>query len=86
MVYKTIRYPAEARENNIQGSIVVEFDVDILGTLDNFRVRSDTLGYGIPEAAIEGAMLLNILGFYPALEECMPVEYTFALPIKFKLE
>jgi len=84
-VYSEIKYPAEARENKIQGGIVVEFDVDIFGNPDNFRVQSDTLGYGIPEAAIEGAMILTEQGFYPALENCEPVEYVYVLPVKFKL-
>lgn len=85
-VYKTIKYPAEARENSVQGTIVVEFVVDIFGSMDNVDVQSDTLGFGIPEAAIEGVMSLSEVGFYPALEDCESVEYTYILPIKFKLE
>ncbi len=85
-VYRTMRYPAEARENKIQGRIVVEFDVDIFGNADNFRVQSDTLGYGIPEAAIEGALVLSEQGFYPALENCEPVEFVYVVPIIFKLQ
>ena|GEM_PF-2746773 len=85
-VYSTIRYPAEARENDIQGTIIVEFEIDIFGKPQNCRVRSDTLGYGIPEAAIEGVKALSEPGFYPARLDCEPVDFTFVFPIKFKLQ
>ncbi len=85
-IYRVMKYPVEARRNSIQGTIVLEFEVGVDGIARNFRVQSDALGYGIPEAAIEGARVLNDRRFYPAEEDCIPVEYTYVLPVTFKLQ
>jgi TonB family protein len=85
-VYAATKYPVQAREDSIQGRVVVEFEIDVMGQAKNFRVQSDTLGHGIPEAAILGAMSLNELGFYPARKDCEPIEFTWTMPISFRLE
>jgi TonB family protein len=83
--YSVTKYPVEARRHSIQGKVVVEFDIDIYGVASNFRVQNDTLGYGIPEAAIEGARIACKRGFFPAEQDCRVKQYTYSLPIEFKL-
>jgi len=83
-IYRTLEYPTEARDSSIQGLVLVRFDVDILGSPYNFRAQSDTLGYGLPEAAIVAAMSLGDRGFYPQTKNCEPIVSEFMLPIKFK--
>jgi len=84
-VYANVKYPAKAREDSIQGGVVIGFDIFEDGSMGNYTVVFDTVGYGLPEAAIAGARSLEAVGFCPAMENCNPVTYHFELPVSFKL-
>lgn len=83
--FEAIDYPPEARELGIEGTVEVEFEIDISGVMSNYRTVNDTLGYGLEQEAIDAAKALEELGFYPAYEDCVPVDYIFSLPVTFKL-
>ena len=51
---KNSRYPAEARENNIQGTVLLSFDINIDGSISNIKVVK-SLGGGLDEDAIRVA-------------------------------
>ncbi len=85
-IYQNLIYPLEAIENCIQGRVVVKFEVLTSGSISGFRVENDTLGYGLKEATIEAAMTLSSIGFCPSLLDCNPIEYTYILPVTFRLE
>lgn len=85
-LYDVIVYPPEAREDSIEGLVTVTFDVYIDGSIGNYMVINDTLGHGLPGAAIDAIKTLNIKGFCPARDNCTPVDFTFTLPILFVLE
>lgn len=48
---KHVRYPEEAKKNNIKGTVYVMFTVKANGETDNFKIRQG-LGYGCDEEAI----------------------------------
>jgi|GEM_PF-2627518 len=50
-VEENLRYPQAARSNNIQGDVIVEFEIDANGNYRNFRINK-SLGYGCDEEAI----------------------------------
>jgi len=84
-IYAHIKYPEQAREDSIQGRVTISFDIYEDGTIGNFAIVQDTIGYGLSEAAILAAKSLSELGFCPALQNCNPIIYTFILPVLFIL-
>lgn len=84
-LYSELVYPPKAREDSIQGTIAIAFDVYTDGSIGNYSVAFDTLGYGLADAAIEAIKTLNGKGFCPARENCIPVIFRFTLPILFTL-
>jgi protein TonB len=48
--YGIIKYPAIARENGTQGTVVLEFEISELGTVNNVRILQD-IGDGAGEEA-----------------------------------
>lgn len=81
-IQKEIRYPALARENNIQGRAVVMFIVEKDGSLSNIEVVKP-LGWGIDEEAIR--MVKSMPNWIPGENNFRPARVKIALPIKFLL-
>lgn len=84
-LYSAIKYPAEAKAKDIQGTVIVKIDIDYKGeVLDIFTTTS--LGYGLEEECIRVVELIsNDVGWRPARENCMVMRDTFILPVKFRL-
>jgi TonB family protein len=80
-----IRYPEEARENGIAGTVVVAFDIQTDGHMTNIIAVNDTLGYGLAEAAVKAVNTFNKKGWCPARRDCEPVVYHYHFPVKFVL-
>ena len=59
---KNLRYPAQAIQNRIEGTVFVEFDIDHKGNTKNLSVKTG-LGYGCDEEAIRLVELLNYKSF-----------------------
>ncbi len=87
LMYKNISYPLEARQDNIEGTVVASFVVEKDGSLSNIKIVKDIGGgcglevmrvvEGIREAGIE---------WVPGRNNGKVVRSRFNLPIKFKLE
>lgn len=86
MVYSTLQYPVEARNNGIAGMPVVSFVITKEGKLDETSIKvTRSLGYGIDEEMIRVAKLLR--NWIPGVNaNGDPVNVQFNLPIRFKLE
>ena len=82
-IYGNVKYPAEAKENGIQGATAIRFVVASDGTLHNFEVPRP-LGGGCDEEAIR--VIKSMPNWEPAMFNGEPVNARFAVPIKFKLE
>lgn len=80
---KSIQYPALARKNNIQGTVLLTFVVERDGTISNPAIVED-IGGGC------GAEALRAVGgmpdWRPGKVDGQSVRVRFTLPVKFKLE
>jgi len=85
-IYKNIKYPAIARESNIQGSVVLQFNVSSTGSIEDISVVRG-IGGGCDEECIRVVNLMNNprLKWTPGKIDGKPVKVKFTLPIKFKL-
>lgn len=82
-VYKTLRYPALARENGIEGMVVVQYIIDKEGMVRDAKIVTD-IGQGCGEAALD--VVNQMPAWTPGMQRGKPVDVQYTLPIKFKLE
>ena len=87
VMYQNITYPLEARQNNIEGTVVVSFVVEKDSTLSNFRIVKD-IGGGCGIEVLRVVEGINEAGikWVPGKNNGKIVRSRFNLPIKFKLE
>ncbi len=79
---KNIKYPAEARDQNVQGRVIISFIVETDGTLTNFRVVRG-VGAGTDEEAVR--VLALSPKWTPGLQNGNKVRVAYSLPINFTL-
>ncbi|MEI9921925.1 MAG: TonB family protein [Bacteroidota bacterium] len=82
-VGKNTRYPAEARRQNVQGSVFISFVVDTDGTIDNVEVIR-SIGAGCDKEAMR--VVSGMPKWKPGKQHGVDVKVRFVLPIKFRLE
>lgn len=82
-IYKNIKYPAIARENGVEGMVVVRFIVEKDGKITDAHVVRDI-------GAQCGNEALRVVGMMPkwnaGKQRGRPVRVQFNLPVRFKLE
>ena len=78
-----IKYPAIARENGIQGTVVVQFVVDKDGSVTNATVARG-IGGGCDEEAIR--VVSGMPKWSPGKQQGRAVKVKYTLPIRFRLE
>jgi protein TonB len=79
---RTIRYPAYAKEHNIQGKEVVTFVVERNGALTNIHIVRG-VGGGLDEEAVRAVALSS--PWIPGMQSNKPVRVQFTIPISFTL-
>ncbi|RCH54585.1 energy transducer TonB [Mucilaginibacter hurinus] len=79
---KNIRYPAVARENNVQGRVFLQFVVEKDGSLTDIKVLR-SLGSGTDEEAIR--VLKKSPRWTPGVQNGRNVRVLFTVPIAFNL-
>lgn len=86
-VYKNVKYPAIARENGIQGGVVVQFVVEKDGSITDIRIARD-IGAGCGEESQRVVESMNNMPqkWTPGKQRGKAVRVQFTLPIKFKLQ
>ena len=86
-IYENIRYPAVARDNGIEGTVVVSFVVDQKGNIKDAQVVRD-IGGGCGQEALRIVELMNSMPnrWAPGKQRGRAVKVLFNLPVKFKLE
>lgn len=82
LLRKNLIYPTVARENNIQGRVVVNFVVEIDGSLTDFRVIRG-IGGGCDEEAIR--VLKKMPKWDPGIANGRPARISFTIPVLFSL-
>ena len=87
IVAKNIQYPEEARQKNIEGTVVTSFVVEVNGRISHIEVLKDIGGgCGIEAARVLAALDDAGLRWMPAMYQGKPVRMKQALPLKFKLQ
>jgi len=86
-IYANIQYPAIARENGVEGNVVVQFVVNTDGTVQDVSVMRD-IGAGCGEEATRIIKMMNAMKerWIPGKQRGRPVRVMFTLPIRFKLQ
>ncbi|MEO7213036.1 TonB family protein [Mucilaginibacter sp.] len=79
---KAIRYPAVARENNVQGRVILTFVVERDGSLTDIKVLRG-IGSGCDEEAIRA--LKSSPKWKPGIQNGRPVRVQFSVPVQFAL-
>jgi protein TonB len=83
-IMKNLVYPASASKANIQGRVTVMFVIDREGNVTKVKARGPHGGSALEEEAIRIVKLLP--QFKPGIQRGKPVNVSFALPIRFKLD
>jgi len=86
-IYANIEYPQIARENNIEGTVVVRFVVDKDGNVGEAEVIRE-IGGGCGEEAMRVVDLMGQLPekWVPGKQRGRPVNVYFTLPVRFILK
>lgn len=80
---ENIKYPALARENNIQGTVALQFVIGKDGSVSNVEVLKDP-GGGCGKEAIR--VVQSMPNWSPGEANGHAVKVRFTLPVRFKLE
>ena len=81
-IYEHIQYPPVARENNIKGMVVLQFVVEMDGSISNVKVVRD-VGGGCGEEAMRAVKMMPL--WNPGKQRGRLVRVMFTLPVKFLL-
>lgn len=77
-----VEYPVSAIENDIEGTIVVTFDIERDGSVTDIKIDRG-LGYGLDEEVIR--VMTRMPKWIPAKLNGKNVQYKMRLPLSFKL-
>ncbi len=82
-IYKNIKYPAIARENGVEGTVVVTFVVEKDGSISDAKTLRD-IGAQCGEEALRIVKMMP--KWTPGKQRGNSVRVQFNLPVRFKLE
>lgn len=80
-IYANLRYPAAAIEAKIEGTVMVEYDIDYKGNVVDTRILQ-SLGYGCDEEAVR---VVRMLKFMVGRNRGVKVLFHKKAQIRFKL-
>ncbi len=82
-VYSNIKYPVEAIENNIEGTVFMEFTINKKGNVVNVNVIKSIH----PSLSNEAMRVIKMSPKWkPGKQRAKPVNVTFSIPVKFELQ
>jgi protein TonB len=81
---KNIKYPSLARENGLEGKVIVKFYVDTDGTVRDPQVLKDGAGGGCGDEAIR--VVKSMPKWTPGSQRGKSVKVYYTLPVTFKLQ
>ena len=82
-IQSNMKYPAIAKENGIEGTVIVSFEVSKSGDIQKVQVARG-IGGGCDEEAVR--VVRSMPNWKPGKHNGQAVKVSFNLPIKFKLE
>jgi TonB family protein len=77
-----VKYPKAARDNNVQGRVIITFVVEKDGALSNMKVVRG-IGSGCDEEAVR--VLSTSPAWKPGIQNGKPVKVQYSVPISFSL-
>ncbi len=83
-IYANLVYPAEAIEKNVAGQVVLQFMIEIDGSISEIKIVRE-IGFGCGQASVDVIESMNTLGkaWRPGHQRGKPVRVLYTLPIKF---
>lgn len=75
-------YPRESRLRGEQGTVVIEVDIHVDGTVVAVRIRDDA---GYPRLAAAAVDAIKSAKFRPAIRDGRPLACTVSIPFRFRL-
>ncbi|MEZ5056524.1 MAG: energy transducer TonB [Saprospiraceae bacterium] len=86
-IFTSIRYPAKARENKIQGTVIVEFIITKEGFVKDAHLTK-TIGGGCDEESLRMINELNetVGPWIPGRQDGKAVNVEYKFPFRFKME
>ena len=86
-IYKNLKYPEEARKNQVEGQVVLQFVITKTGTLENIKIVLE-IGGGCGYAAKSVIETMNDMSqkWIPGKQNGQNVDVLYTLPVKFNLE
>lgn len=82
-ISKNLQYPAIAQEQELQGTVVLRFKVDVDGSVSTVKIEK-SLSKECDKAAADVVRKLH--RFVPAKQQGHPVPVWFRLPIRFRIQ
>lgn len=82
-IQKNLKYPAIAKENGIQGTVIVSFTIQKDGSLTDIQIIRD-IGAGCGQEVVK--VLKKELQWHPGYQNKRPVVVKYSIPIRFKLQ
>lgn len=83
-MYLDLRYPAIARQNNIQGTVIFEVDIDEYGKVENIN-RTTSLSMECDKEAQSAIERGCSKGFEPYEYNGKKVKVRYLIPVNFRL-
>lgn len=79
---KNLNYPAQAKENGIQGRVLVSFIVNENGSLSDFRIDKSSANDELDKEAVR--VLKTMPNWKPGSQDGKPVKVRYQMPINFR--
>jgi len=91
-ISRNLKYPELAKENNVQGKVYIQFDIDTAGNVVNAEVMAKRLigegaekdDYCLGKCALD--VIANSPRWEPAMQRGKKVKMRMRIPISFKLQ
>lgn len=82
-IYSKLNYPRIARENQVEGMVIVEFVVDHTGQVGKVKILRG-IGAGCDQAVLK--VINSLPEWLPGKQNSRPVNVIFRMPVKFELQ
>jgi len=83
-INNNIEYPQDAIDNNMEGTVSVQFGIDEQGNVSNVKTIGNKIGYGLEEAAVK--VVSNMSKWTAGQVKGKNVKTWRVLPITYRLE
>lgn len=84
-LYSSVKYPATARQNGIQGQVLIDIWVNELGQATFFSVE-ESAHISLDQASLSAVKYASQPGFTVLMYNGKAVPYRSRIPVKFKLQ